>query len=51
MRKKIALAGLVAGIAAAVLPVAPASAQCYYVVGLDRCVSICPPLPLGDCTA
>ncbi|HWL36719.1 MAG TPA: hypothetical protein VNQ77_11045 [Frankiaceae bacterium] len=38
MRKKLALAGLVAGIAAAVLPTAPASAQCSYTIeGVQDC--------------
>lgn len=40
MRKKLALAGLVAGLAGAVLPVAPASAQCTYTIeGVQDCGS------------
>lgn len=42
MRTKLALAGLVAGLAAAVLPAAPASAQCTYTIeGVEEC---------GNCT-
>ncbi|HVF04064.1 MAG TPA: hypothetical protein VNA20_04425 [Frankiaceae bacterium] len=39
MRTKLVLAGLLAGVA--VLPVAPAAAQCLYVEGVG-CVETCP---------
>lgn len=39
MRTKLALAGLLAG--AAFVPVAPASAQCVQVEGVDDCLSTC----------
>ncbi len=45
MRAKLAVAGLIAGAAAALLPVAPASASCIQVEGIDRCINVCPPLP------
>jgi hypothetical protein len=49
MRTKLAVAGLLVGVAGALLPAAPASAQCIQVEGVDRCIWICPK-PLGPCT-
>lgn len=67
MRTRIVLAGFLAGTAAALLPIAPASANCVDIV-VDDCASLCagwvyaeadraagdalPGLPLQvDCTA
>lgn len=41
MRKTLALAGLVAGIAVTVLPVAPASAYCWSLGDINPCFNPC----------
>lgn len=53
MRAKLALAGLIAGAAAVLAPIAPASANCIQVEGIDDCIWVCPP-PINKyfaCTA
>lgn len=47
MRTRLALAGLVAGAAAVLGPVAPAAASCIQVEGVDDCLWICP-RPVSD---